>query len=223
MAEPFVAAEEERPVADNRSSDGSPKLVALEFGKPGTVRFALLVKKVSRIEIVIAMELIEIAVEFVAARFADGGDDPAGVAPILRAVGRGQHAKLPQHLDAEQVARGAARRVVGLIVDIGPVQKKAVGVHAAAAHAHLGAFPLIGIVTAAEIWSHARLHKGQRIEAAPVERQIADLFIVHQPRERGAGDFHQRCLDGDLHLLADGPDAEAEVHDYLGGHRELNP
>src|SRR5881628_4069689 len=98
---------------------------------------------------VIAEELINVAMQFVAARFADGGDDSARVAPILRAVGGGQHAKLPQHLDPEQVARGAARCVVGLIVDIGPVQKKTVGVHAAAAHAHLGAFPLIGIVTAA--------------------------------------------------------------------------
>src|SRR5262245_52161082 len=106
LEEPFVAAEEERPVAENRSSDGSPELVALELG------FVLLVKKVSRIQIVVAVELIEVAMEFVAARFADGGDDSAGVPPILRAVGAGQHAELAQHLDAEQIARSAARSVV---------------------------------------------------------------------------------------------------------------
>src|SRR5437867_11910713 len=139
----------------------APNWLRLNEGKRGS--------KVSRIEMVIAKELIDVAVQFVAARFADGGDDSARVAPILRAVGGGQHAKLPQHLDPEQVARGAARGVVGLIVDIGPVQEKTVGIHAAAANAHLGDFPLFVIVTAVEIWSHARLHDGESIEAAPVE------------------------------------------------------
>src|SRR5437870_9886620 len=77
--------------------------------------------------------------------------------------------------------------------------------------------------SAAEIRRHARLHRGQCLETAPVERQIADLFIVHEPGERGVGDFHQRRLAGDVHLLADDADAEAEVYDYLGSHRELNP
>src|SRR5215831_11852787 len=179
LEEAFVAAEKERPVADNRSSDSGAELIALELGQTGIVGFALPVKKVSRIQIVVAVELIEVAMEFVATRFADGRNDPAGVPAVLRAVGSGQHAELPQHLDAEQIARRAPRSVVGLVVDIGSVQKKAVGVHAAAADAHLGAFSLIGIVTAAEVGSHARLQEGQLLEAAPIERQIADLFIVH--------------------------------------------
>src|SRR6266481_6804273 len=104
LTEPFVAAEEESPVAENRSSDGGPELIALEFGQPRIIRFALAIKKVSRIQIVIAVEFIDVAMEFVAARFGDGGDDSAGVPPILGAVGAGQHAKLPQHLDAEQIA-----------------------------------------------------------------------------------------------------------------------
>ena len=170
MAEPFVAAEEESPVVGNRSADGCSKLIALEFGQPRIVRFALLIKKISRIQIVVAVELKEIAVEFVAARFSDRGDDSARVPSILRAVRPGQHAKLPQHFDAEQVARGAARGVVGLIVDIGPVHEKAVGVHAAAADAHLDAFPLVGLATAAEIRRHARLQESQLLEAASVER-----------------------------------------------------
>src|SRR5262249_58478673 len=108
LEEAFVAAEEERPVADNRSSDGPPKLVALELGQARIVGFALPVKKVSRIQIVVAVELVEIAMEFVTARFADGGDDSAGIPSVLRAVGAGQHAELAQHLRPEPVARCAA-------------------------------------------------------------------------------------------------------------------
>ena len=44
LAKPFVAAEEESPVANNRSPDGGPELIALEFRQPRVVRFALLVK-----------------------------------------------------------------------------------------------------------------------------------------------------------------------------------
>src|SRR5262249_29174961 len=105
LEEPFVAAEEESPVANNRSSDGGAELIALELGQARIVGFVLLIKKVSRIQIVVAVELIEVAVEFVTARFGDGGDDSAGVPPVLRAVCARQHAKLAQHLDAEQIAR----------------------------------------------------------------------------------------------------------------------
>src|SRR5439155_5461786 len=94
LTEPFVAAEEERPVADNGSPDGRPELIALELGQAWIVRFALYVKKVSRIQIVIAVEFINVAMQFVAARFADGGDDSAGVPTILIAVCDRQHAKL---------------------------------------------------------------------------------------------------------------------------------
>src|SRR5437867_6594327 len=100
LTESLVAAEEERPVADNRSSDGGPELIAFEFGQARIVGFALLVEKVSRIQIVIAEEFVDVAMEFVAARFGDGGDDSAGVPSIFGAVRAGQHAELPQHLDA---------------------------------------------------------------------------------------------------------------------------
>src|SRR5207245_43818 len=100
LTEPFVAPEEESPIADNRSSDGGPELIALEFGQARVIRFALPVKKVSRIQIVIAVEFIDVAMEFIATRFADGGNDAARVPSIFRAVGAGQNAKLPQHLDA---------------------------------------------------------------------------------------------------------------------------
>src|SRR5262245_14479251 len=153
LTEPFIAAKEERPVVHDRSANGCSELIALEFGQTRIGGFLLPVKKVSRIEIVVAVELIKVAVEFVAARFGDGGDDSAGVPPIFGAVRAGQHPKLPQHLHAEQVPRGAARCVVGLIVDICAVQKKAVGVHAAAAYAHLDAFALIGLAATAEVWS----------------------------------------------------------------------
>src|SRR5439155_18202981 len=151
LTEPFVAAEEKRPVADNGSPDGRPELITLDLRQTRTVRFALYVKKVSRIQIVIAVEFINVAMQFIAARFADSCNDSAGVPPILSAVCASQHAKLPQHFDAEQVARGAPGRIVRLIVDIGPIQEKAVGVHAAPTNAHLDAFALIGLATAAEI------------------------------------------------------------------------
>ena len=181
LTKPFVAAEEKRPVADNGSPDGRPELIALELGQTRIVRFALYVKKVSRIQIVIAVEFINVAMQFIAARFADSRNDSAGVPPILSAVCAGQHAKLPQHLDAEQVARGAARCVVRLIIDIGPIQEKAVGVDAATANAHLDAFALIGLAPAAEIGRHSRLQEGQLLEASPIKREIPDLFIIHQP------------------------------------------
>src|SRR5262245_40716710 len=67
LAHAFVPAEEKGPVVDNRSSDGGPELIALELGQSRIVRFTLLVKKVSRIQIVIAVEFIDVAVDVVAA------------------------------------------------------------------------------------------------------------------------------------------------------------
>src|SRR5207247_5442497 len=126
-----VAAEEKRPVADNGSPDGRPELIALELGQTRIVRFALYVKKVSRIQIVIAVEFINVAMQFIAARFADSRNDSAGVPPILSAVCAGQQAKLPQHLDAEQVTRGGARSVVHLIIYVGPIREHSVVLGAA--------------------------------------------------------------------------------------------
>src|SRR5262245_65349062 len=86
LAEAFVAAEEESFIFENRSTNGAAELIALEFRQPRIVGFGLPVKKVSRIQIVIAKKLKHIAVEIVATRFAGGGDDASGVASILRAV-----------------------------------------------------------------------------------------------------------------------------------------
>src|SRR5439155_15158905 len=107
LTQSFVAAEEESPIFEDWSADRATKLIAFEFRQPRIAGVALPVKKVSRIQIVIAEKLKHIAVECVTTRFAGGGDDAAGVAPVLRVVCAGKHAKLPQHLAATQAPRRA--------------------------------------------------------------------------------------------------------------------
>ena len=110
LAQGLVAGEEE----DLIFFDGPPKrpaeLVALELG------LALGVEEVARVEVVVAVELVERAVEGVAAGLRDGVDLPAEVAPVLGAVGVGLDAELADGLKAERRSGGAPRGAVGEVV-----------------------------------------------------------------------------------------------------------
>ena len=80
LAYPFVVAEDEGPVLADRASGSGAELVAL------VRRFRLVTgigEEVIRIQLIVAQELVEVAMECVRSRFADGVDHSAGGSPVL--------------------------------------------------------------------------------------------------------------------------------------------
>src|SRR5262249_31444622 len=92
LAQPFVAAEEERPVFENGATQRAAELISLER------RFGA-VEEVARVELLVAQELKRLAVKFVRAGARGDIDDGAGVAPVLSAVGRVVNFEFPHSVD----------------------------------------------------------------------------------------------------------------------------
>ena len=74
LSKAFVAAEEERLVADKVAADCGAKLVLFEFLK---VRSTSVGEKIVGIQLVVAEKLPACSVQVVRAGFGDGGDKPA--------------------------------------------------------------------------------------------------------------------------------------------------
>src|SRR5574341_219946 len=65
LSQGLVAKKEERPVLSHRATQAAPELVPLE------VWFAAGIEKVSSVKVIVALELVEAAVEVVGARLGD--------------------------------------------------------------------------------------------------------------------------------------------------------
>ena len=118
--QPFVSAEEERSAGQDRAADRVAELVARERGLVG-------VEIVLGVEPVVAVELEHRAVERVGARLRRGIDDAARVVAVLRTEAVRQDLELANGLDAEDVARRAAR-LTELIVEFVPSSVKRLAV-----------------------------------------------------------------------------------------------
>src|SRR6266705_4569018 len=78
-------------------------------------------EEVVRVQLVVAQELVDVAMEFVGSRLTDGVDYPAGGPAILGRVVAGDHGEFLNRIHA-QGDPGDAARAVRVIADAEPVE-----------------------------------------------------------------------------------------------------
>src|SRR5882672_1680204 len=94
LTDGFVVAENEGLTLYNRPPSGGPELVAVKW------RYFIGVEVVSRVEHLIADEVVTIAMELVVPRLGDSIDNPAGGPAVLCRIVAGKDRKLLNRVDA---------------------------------------------------------------------------------------------------------------------------
>ena len=209
LAEPLdeglVAEEEEGAVARERSAERAAELVAVEVG------LVVGVEEVARVERVVAVELVDAAVELVGARLGQDVDLPARVAAELGAVGVRLDPELANRLHAERRAGGAAGRAVGEVVLQRAVEQVHVRARILTVDAHAEPVRDDRAAVAMRKGQHARLQQREVGVVAAVERQLLDRVGPDEITELGAGGVHERRVAGDRHFDRRVADLERDV------------
>src|SRR5262249_17921566 len=118
LPQPFVAAEEEGAILDDRSTQVTAELIAREL-------WNVLIRRIEvrlRIEGAVAIELEHGATHGVRSGTRDRGDDSASAPAVLGAVVVHEHLELTHGVHAEQAAGGAPGGSVTLRVGISAVE-----------------------------------------------------------------------------------------------------
>jgi hypothetical protein len=205
IAEAFVGKEEEVLVLADGAAEAAAELVALEFGAAGGV------KEVAGVEVVVAVEVVEAAVELVGAGLGERVDLSAGVAAELGGVVVHFDAKLANGLDAESGAGGRTGRAVGEVVLRGAIDEIDVGTGILAVDAHAEAVGNHGAAIAMRKGDDAGLEESEIGIVATVEGQVAHGGFRDEIAEIGGFGVYLRLRGDDGDLLFDGADGEFEV------------
>src|SRR5206468_1884291 len=129
------------------------------------------------------------------------GDDAACAAAVLGAVVVDQHLELAHRLDAQQAAGGAAGRAVALRIRVGAVDLITDLIRPGARNRYLRSHPAIDLLLRARRRGDAWLQERELAEIAAVQRQLADLLLLHERRHRRLSRVDDRGLGRDQHLL----------------------
>ncbi len=97
LSDSFVVSKEKCPILEDRSTDSSPKLVALEGwgGKSG------IIEKVPGVQFVIPEKFVRAPMKLICPRARNRVDHAAGRLAVLGRVVAGQHRKLLNGVDAQ--------------------------------------------------------------------------------------------------------------------------
>ena len=191
LAQPFVAAEEERPVLHDRPAKRSAKLVAPEIR-------LLVVKVVLAIELVVAEELERRAGKVIRPRLGDDVEHTSAGAAVLGAHRVGDDAELLDGFHAGHDAVGARRRVVQRVVVGGAVEREHVLARTRSRDRNLGALADVRALHARTAHDDARLQEHELRDVAAVERHRSELLLGDDVGNRAGGGFDERrgALDG---------------------------
>jgi hypothetical protein len=181
LGEPLVVAEHEGFVASERSAQRDPELVAGERR-----RRVADVEIVGRIHGAVPEELECGPVPLVGARLRHDAHLAARLLAVLGAVGVAKDIELPDRIDAEQLAAGAARRhiVLGRTGVLDPVQEEQVLLRPVAGHGkHVGG-GRVGDANAAGLFPgeihDTRVQQDEQVVAAAVQRQVFHLLLFDE-------------------------------------------
>ena len=215
-AQPFVGAVEEDPVSYNRASHTAAELV------PPEGRQVRGIKKVSRIQRVVAEEVVRLAVPGVAARFAHGVEHAPQGAPILGAEKAGLYLELARAPGAVHHVVWPGGSIVLVISQIGSVQQKEVVIRTPPGNIDLRPVSAVRGDSGLLELGHSGLQQNQIGKAAPVQGKFIDGCGCDQGADGGLGRVHQRRFSGYHYGLRYRSDLHLEIHDRLTSDRQHN-
>ena len=105
----------------------------------------------------------------------------------LCGVGVGQHLKFEHRLDAEQHARGRARRLVVDVADVGAVEQETVHLGTGSVDRDLRSPATHHVVAGGQRRLDAGLHQRQLLKLSAIERQIAYFPHTDDAADRAGG------------------------------------
>ena len=168
---PLVIYEEKRAIFVNWSAQRSAELVA-------SIRRRLFeIKKVPCVERAVGVVAVSRSVELIVAGARDSRNDGPGGAAILRVARPRCDSQLAHRLNARIVLEaGASGRTVGMVVDVGAIEKEGIGVAAPAGRGETraGAELEAAETRAGSIGDDSRHERYQRIIAPAQQRQFPD-------------------------------------------------
>ena len=180
------------------ATHGAAKLIALESGNVGR-------EEVAGVELIVANEFKEIAVQSLSAGFRDEGHDATGgKAGISTVVGTGD----AEFLNGVDSGEGESFTGGGVVI-VETIEQEVVldvlgtdDVHTPAARGEVGTLRHIG---------HTGNGKTKRAKVAPVERKVDDLFFHDDLANRTIGGVDERDVGFDGDGFADAGDLELEI------------
>ena len=208
LPQPLVAHEEERAVAAHRAAEGEPELVAAE------VRLLHGVEVVAGVEGVVAVELVDAAVEGVGAGLRDDVDLPARAPPELGAVGVRLDAELAHGLRAEGGPGRAPRRAVREVVHERAVEEVHVRARVLAVDARGQAVGDHRPPLAIREGDDPGLQEGEVGVVAAVQGKVANRLRRDEVAELAGAGAHGRDLLGDGDLVLGPAQDEGQVEDH---------
>ena len=217
LSQSLVAAEEERPILCDRTAQISAKLIPFERREIAR----RIVEEGARVEPAVAIEFEQRAFQRVRPRARHRRHDAAGAPSIFRAVVIDEDLKLPHRFHAEESARGAPGGSVALRVRVGAVELIADLIRSRAGNRDLRPHPAIHLLLGARRRRDARLQQGELTEIAAVQRQLANLFLVHERGNRGLAHIDHRRFADDGDLLVDTADLELDAEHGVLTNSEL--
>src|SRR5262249_42225074 len=213
LAYPLVIAEDESSVLANRAAGRGAELVASVswFWLPSGIG-----EEVVRVQRRVAQALVDVAMERVGPRLADGVDNPAGGPSIFGRVVAGDHGEFLNRIHAQADSDHAAR-AVGVIVDAEPVDPVVVLRGPASRDGHLKSKAPVP-ADRAVLEGHLGFDRldaggksGQRRPVAAVQGQLAHGRGLDRIADGGRRQLYQRRRFRHLDELS----AFSDLHRYI--------
>lgn len=222
FAKAGVLAKEERPSAHDRPAQAPAELVAKEIeflDREGR----------SRVERLVAVELVRAAVKVVTAALGDDVDDRAGRPAELGRRAAGHHTEFLDAVDGRKDRDTVDQR----LVVVHPVEKKIIELLPYAVHRQGGASGVavakrfsIAAAAVGIAAGNAAMHPGserrQLREVPPVEGQLLDLLFADDGADRRADPINDRDLGDNLHRFSQPARREVEIQLQYLVHREVD-
>ncbi len=195
----------------HRSVDGEPRLVPVEAGLLDAA--AVGVEGV-RVQLLVAVVLVERAVELVGAALQHDVDDAAAGAAVLRVVDARLHLELGGRVGRRHEAQVVRLRRLGAGVRHA-VEQELVGVGAAAADLEVVHAAVVERAVGAAGEGGRVLHAGrelrERERIAAEQRQVGHLLAVDDLPAVGTVGVEQRRFGADRHFLGQRPELQGQV------------
>ena len=192
LTKAFVTAVQERFIFFDRTSQRAAKLVPLEGRDPlSSQSLTRGIEKVPGVQRAIAQKLEERTVQSIGAGLRDNADLRACPLPVFGRVGIGHHIEFPDGVNTQQLSADAPRRNADVAAArvFNAIHQEEVVERPTAGHSEIGPFPRTHCRPGFErrIVDGPGIESDQVVEAATVERQVLDLLLPHQSRNRRRG------------------------------------